>query len=78
MEFEINEKSPVHGYVQLADQLRAKIRDGEITDRLPSLTVLIADSGLSMSTVQRAIELLKQEGIVYGVRGRGVFIRAQS
>jgi len=76
VEFEINENSPVHGYVQLADQLREKIQSGTYADtgRLPSLKKLIDQSGLSLSTVQRAVELLKKEGVVYGVRGRGVFI----
>jgi DNA-binding GntR family transcriptional regulator len=76
VEFEINETSDVHGYVQLADQLRDKIQAGVYTTgRLPSLTKLIEDSGLSMSSVQRAVAVLKDEGLVYGVRGRGVFIR---
>jgi GntR family transcriptional regulator len=77
VEFEINETSPVHGYVQLANQLREKIRAGEITGRLPSLTELCNDSGLSMSSVQHAVDVLKKEGLVYGVCGRGVFIRDQ-
>jgi len=78
VEFVINETSPVHGYVQLADQLREKIRAGEYTDRLPSLTELINDSGLSMSSVQHAVAVLKDEGLVYAVRGRGTFIRRPS
>jgi GntR family transcriptional regulator len=75
VEFEINETSDVHGYVQLADQMREKIRSGEYTDRLPSLKQLIERSGLSMSSVQHAVAVLKEEGLVYGVSGRGVFIR---
>jgi DNA-binding GntR family transcriptional regulator len=75
VEFEINETSDKHGYVQLADQLREKIATGEYTDRLPSLTKLIDASGLSMSSVQHAIGILKKEGIVYAVPGRGTFIR---
>ena len=75
MEFEINENSPAHGYVQLADYLRGQIRAGEIGDRLPSLTKLEADSGLSKSTVQHAIRLLVEEGLVYTVKGRGMFVR---
>lgn len=74
MEFEINKSSPVHGYRQLADQLAGKIAAGEISDRLPSLKQLIEDSGLSMSTVQHAVRALKDEGLVYSVRGRGMFV----
>lgn len=75
MEFVINRSSPVHGYRQLADQLAAKIASGEIGDRLPSLNELVEDSELSMSTVQHAIRVLKDEGLVYAVKGRGVFVR---
>ena len=75
MEFEINETSPAPGYVQLADQLREKIQSGEITGRLPSLTELCADSGLSMSSVQHAVAVLKDEGLVHAVKGRGTFVR---
>ena len=75
MEFEINDKSPVHPNVQLADQLREKIQSGEIQDRLPSITALIAASGLTTNTVQRALRILKAEGLIYGIPGRGTFVR---
>jgi len=75
VEFAIDKDSDVHGYVQLAGQLREKISTGEITGRLPSLTELCNDSGLSMSTVQHAVAVLKGEGLVYAVRGRGMFVR---
>jgi GntR family transcriptional regulator len=75
VEFEINDKSPVHPNEQLASQLRAKIASGEIAGRLPSLTELCEWSGLTLNTVQRAIRILKDEGLVYGVQGRGTFVR---
>jgi DNA-binding transcriptional regulator YhcF (GntR family) len=75
VEFAINENSPVHGYAQLATQLREKIASGEISERLPSLNQLIEFSGLSMSSVQRATGVLKDEGLIYTVKGRGMFVR---
>jgi len=74
VEFEINDKSPAPAKAQLADQLRAKITSGEISDRLPSLTELTRASGLALNTVQAAVRILKDEGLVYGVKGRGVFV----
>ena len=74
MEFTINDKSPVHPYLQLADQLREAIASGQITDVLPSLTELCESSGLSMRTVQRAVDVLKKEGVIYSVPGRGTFV----
>lgn len=78
MEFTIDTTSRVHGYRQLADQLAEKIESGEIGDRLPSLNKLVEDSGLSMSTVQHAVRVLKDEGLVDSVRGRGNFVRRGS
>ena len=75
MEFEINDKSPAPSKVQLADQLRAKIASGEYPERLPSLTELTERSGLALNTVQAAVRILKEEGLVYGVKGRGIFVR---
>jgi len=75
VEFEINDKSPAPAKVQLADQLRAAITSGEYADRLPSLTELTRRSGLALNTVQAAVRILKDEGLVYGVKGRGVFVR---
>lgn len=75
MEFEINDTSPVHPNVQLADQLREKIQAGEITGRLPSINELIAASGLTTNTIQRALRILKAEGLIYGVPGRGTFVK---
>jgi GntR family transcriptional regulator len=75
VEFEINETIPAPGYAQLADQLREKIQSGEITDRLPSLKELCELSGLSMSSVQHAVKVLKDEGLVHAVKGRATFVR---
>jgi GntR family transcriptional regulator len=74
VEFTINTTSPVHPYVQLADQLRAGIRSGEIVDLLPSLTSLMEETGLAMGTVRRSIKILRDEGLVYTVPGRGTFV----
>ena len=73
--FAINDRSPEHPYQQLAAQLRERITSGEITDRLPSLTELAGQTGLALNTVQRAVRILKAEGLVYSVPGRGTFAR---
>jgi GntR family transcriptional regulator len=71
----IDPDSPVYPYQQLAANLRDRIAAGEITGPLPSYTTLCADTGLSLGTVQRAVQLLVDEGLVIAVRGRGVFVR---
>ncbi|MFF8535802.1 GntR family transcriptional regulator [Streptomyces sp. NPDC015532] len=63
-------------YLQAAEVLRAGIQTGEYApgSRLPSARVLQARFGVSSSTVQNALRVLKQEGIVYSVLGRGSYV----
>jgi GntR family transcriptional regulator len=71
--------SPVPSYQQLADQLREAITSGEIApgEALPSLAAMVTETGLSMSTVQRAVRVLVGEGLVVTVPGRAIFARGQ-
>lgn len=68
-------RSPTPSYRQLADQLRAMITTGEIGpgEVLPSLQRMVQETGLSMSTVQRAVRVLADEGLVHSVSGRGTY-----
>ncbi|MFB8000333.1 GntR family transcriptional regulator [Streptomyces sp. NPDC056002] len=63
-------------YLQAAEVLRAGIQTGEYArgSRLPSARILQARFGVSSSTVQNALRVLKQEGIVYSVLGRGSYV----
>ena len=71
----INETSPEHPYMQLAAILRQQIQSGEITDRLPSYTQLTEQHGVAPNTVRRAIQILKDEGLIITRQGRGMFVR---
>ena len=69
-------RSPVPSYKQLANQLRDMIISGEIgpDEALPSLAQMVTETGLSMSTIQRAVRVLVGEGLVVTVPGRGIFV----
>lgn len=71
----IDNASPEHPYVQLADQLREQIRAGKIGPRVPSIMELAEETGLSAATVKRALGLLRDEGLIFAVPGRGTFVR---
>jgi GntR family transcriptional regulator len=71
----IDNDSPEHPYVQLAGLLRERIRAGKIGPRVPSIMELAEESELSAATVKRALALLRDEGLIYTVRGRGTFVR---
>jgi GntR family transcriptional regulator len=76
MAYEIDQRSAVPSYRQLAGQLRAEIEAGDFSDRpLPSNKQLVQETGLAMMTVRHAIEELEKEGLVIAVPGRGTFVR---
>ena len=75
MELAIDVTSPVYPYMQIAGQLRAAIENGEITDVFPSLWDIANDAGVSYNTARRAVKILKDEGLIDAVPGRGTFIR---
>ena len=60
---------------QVARIIREKIETGEYGPKLPSYHVLANELGVSHMTVQAALSILKDEGLVYGIPGRGTFVR---
>jgi GntR family transcriptional regulator len=62
---------------QIADQLRAAIQDGRLTegDRLPSEAQLMDHYGVARMTVRNALQVLEIEGLTLAEHGRGVFVR---
>jgi len=62
-------------YRVVADDLRAKIKAGKITGKLPPRTALAEQYGVTHMTVARALDILKDEGLIYGVAGLGVFVK---
>lgn len=73
---EIDHKSARPVYLQLADILRAMITSGQIPpDRpLPSVKQLQQTYGVAQGTAERAVRLLKDEGLVQTVIGKGVYV----
>ncbi|MEV4199430.1 GntR family transcriptional regulator [Micromonospora globbae] len=65
-------------YLQLAEELRAKITSGELAPGtlMPSETELAETSGLSRTSVRNAIRQLREWGLVRAEQGRGTYVRA--
>jgi DNA-binding GntR family transcriptional regulator len=63
-------------YMQLAGLLREKIASGEYApgSRIPSITALAAEHGLSVITCRAAVGVLKAEGLTLAMPGRGTFV----
>ena len=68
-----------HKYAQLADSLRASIKDGTYGDgqKLPSENKLAAKTGYSRQTVRQAMSLLEAEGLTQRVQGSGTYVRSR-
>ncbi|WP_424529232.1 GntR family transcriptional regulator [Sphaerisporangium viridialbum] len=65
------------GYLQIADDLRDQIRRGTLApgEPLPSTARLAEDYDASLSVVKMAVGILRNEGLVIGQQGKGVYVR---
>lgn len=64
-------------YEQMAADLRARIMAGDLApgSQLPSTVHLVEEFGVSNTTVQKALSVLKAEGYLTSRQGKGVYIR---
>jgi DNA-binding GntR family transcriptional regulator len=69
--------SSVPIYRQVALFLRERIESGELEpDRpVPSESHLVQEYGIARGTARRAIEVLRDEGLVLTVQGRGTYVK---
>jgi GntR family transcriptional regulator len=70
--------NPTPLYIQLAGILRAMITSGELEPRspVPSESYLQQEHGVARGTVRTAIGILRDEGLVVTIGGRGTFVKA--
>lgn len=66
-------------YVQIADDIAARITSGELRPgaRLRSERALAEYYGRSYQTVRRAMEVLRERGLIVTIHGRGTFVAEQ-
>ncbi|MFI6793717.1 winged helix-turn-helix domain-containing protein [Nonomuraea sp. NPDC050383] len=65
-------------YLQIVDDLRSQIASGELRvgDPIPSTTALQKQYGHSITVVRKAVEVLRNEGLVFGQPGKAVYVQA--
>src|SRR5581483_11636824 len=64
-------------YQQIAMEIEKYIEDHALQqgDKLPVLETLMAQFDVSKSTITKALELLEKKGVIFQVRGSGIFVR---
>ena len=61
-------------YEQVAAILREQITSGKLTGRVPSAKTLAQTYGVAIGTAERALAVLRDEGLLRSVMGRGHFV----
>lgn len=69
--------SSVPIYQQIRDQIVQAVADGNLTDgdRLPTMRELAREAGVNTMTVNKAYQLLKQEGYIITDRRNGAMVQ---
>jgi GntR family transcriptional regulator len=72
----VDPQSATPVYVQVADILRVRIESGQLLpDRpVPSESQLQQEFGVARGTARKAIALLREQGFVVTVKGRGSYV----
>lgn len=73
----INEYSDIPIYIQIRNQIVLGISDGRLApgEQLPTVRALAEEMGINSMTVNKAYQLLKQEGYIYTDRRNGAKVR---
>lgn len=71
-----NPDDPRALYQRVLDDIRAQIADGRLRrgTRLPSAKEMTAHYGVAHMTVQRALQELKHDGLIFSVQGKGTYV----
>ncbi len=70
---DLDHSSPTALYVQLAELLRGQIERGELRGRVPSAKHLAQEHGVAVGTAERALAILRTDGLIVSAAGRGHF-----
>ncbi|MEU4422073.1 GntR family transcriptional regulator [Actinoplanes sp. NPDC024001] len=75
----IDHEGPTPLYVQVADAIEARIAAGELLPNrpIPSENQLVQEYGIARGTARKALQLLRERGLVITVVGRGTFVVGQ-
>lgn len=61
-------------YQNIAQDITQRIQSRELSSRLPGVAELAEYYTVNPNTIQRALEVLKTRGVIYGRRGKGTYV----
>ncbi|QUP88538.1 GntR family transcriptional regulator [Exiguobacterium sp. PFWT01] len=64
-------------YQQIANEIEQYINEQQLKqgDKLPVLEQMMNEYAVSKSTITKALELLERKGVIFQLRGSGIFVR---
>jgi DNA-binding GntR family transcriptional regulator len=67
---------PAYVYMRVADHIAARIAAGDLSadSRLPGERELAAEYGVAIGTARRAVEELRERGLVVTLPGKGTYV----
>jgi GntR family transcriptional regulator len=76
MQFQLDFRSGLPIYLQIAEHIRQKVAAGELKagDQLPTVRQMALDLRVNFNTVARAYRLLDESGLISTQQGRGTYI----
>jgi len=75
---EIDPLGPDFAYIQVANDIAARIEVGEITHKLPAERDLAQEYGVAYQTVRHSMKVLRDRGLIITRQGRGTFVAPAS
>jgi DNA-binding GntR family transcriptional regulator len=70
----VDHDAPEPLYLQVADLLRGQIEKGTLSGRVPSAATIAQQYEVAKGTAERALAILRAEGLIRSVMGRGHFV----
>jgi GntR family transcriptional regulator len=76
MKIDVNLRSAIPIYIQIVEQVRQRVAEGELKpgDQLPTVRALASELRINFNTVARSYRLLDEAGIISTQQGRGTYI----
>ena len=80
MEIVVSNKTSRPLYEQIVSQIKTQIMSGELKagEALPSIRSLAKSLQISVLTVQKAYDILQEEGFIETTAGKGCYVSAQN